>query len=111
MNVPELQQSLIDQINFIQLTLQKIGVAHCDIKPENIVVTNSATGVRLHLIDMDDAVLFGQTRVIGTPTRNLMNFGDHMGMPADEHTDELGFQYIKNYLYINEFQDMPMIQF
>ena len=62
LNVSALACSLMAQINYIQLTLRSMGVAHCDIKPDNMIVTDSAQGVRLHLIDMDDAVLFGQVR-------------------------------------------------
>lgn len=33
MNSPSMIKSVLDQINFIQITLRDMGVAHCDIKP------------------------------------------------------------------------------
>ncbi len=62
MNVPELAYSLLAQANYIQITLRAMAVAHCDIKPDNLIVCNTADGVRLFLIDMDQAVAFGGIR-------------------------------------------------
>jgi serine/threonine protein kinase len=88
------------QINYIQLTLRSMGVAHCDIKPDNIIVTNSQEGVKLHLIDMDDAVLFGQRREIGTYFVNMLGYYDNLGETTSENTDDLGFYFVKNFILL-----------
>jgi serine/threonine protein kinase len=100
MNVPELAYSLLAQANFIQLTLRSLGVAHCDIKPDNLIVCNAAEGVRLFLIDMDDAIGFGGAREVGTFESNMSRDLCDLGDPVTENTDDLGFHFVKNFIFI-----------
>lgn len=80
-----------------------MGLAHCDIKPENMIVVNTPKGLRVLLIDLDDVVAFGEVRGMGTPERNTVDYYNDIECLTDEHTDELGFLFVKNYIFINDF--------
>jgi serine/threonine protein kinase len=100
MNVEAVVPHLLIQINRIQILLKKLKIAHCDIKPENMIVTYShEQGIQVKLIDMDYAVSFGEMRVIGTRRLNVLDHIDDFGNYATSVTDDYGFIYVKNFLY------------
>jgi len=52
--------SILKQINYIQIKLKESRIAHCDIKPDNMIITyNQNEGLRVKLIDNELAVSFG----------------------------------------------------
>lgn len=60
--------SILKQINYIQITLKQCKIAHCDIKPDNMIITyNQNEGLRVKLIDNELTVSFGSDRLVATP--------------------------------------------
>ena len=75
--------------------LKKNKIAHCDIKPTNLVYKYE----RYFLIDNDDMVGFGATRSVGTPGVNCEMQKLLVGEVADANTDHMGFKYTLNKVY------------
>ena len=64
--------SILKQINYIQVKLKLCRIAHCDIKPDNMIITyNQNEGLRVKLIDNELAVAFGSFRYVATPSINV----------------------------------------
>jgi serine/threonine protein kinase len=55
------------QLKFLQEKLKSNKIAHCDVKPANMVWSDKNG---LCLIDSDDIVEFGSIRQVGTPGIN-----------------------------------------
>ena len=75
--------------------LKKNNIAHCDIKPSNIVYKYE----RYFLIDNDDMVSFGAKRKVGTPGVNCEMYKLFGGEITDANTDYMGFKYTLNKVY------------
>jgi serine/threonine protein kinase len=61
-------ESILKQLNYIQIILKQCRIAHCDIKPDNLIITyNHDEGLRVKLIDNELAVSFGLCRLVATP--------------------------------------------
>jgi serine/threonine protein kinase len=71
----------------MRMILKKNRIAHCDIKPANIVLLKG----RLFLIDNDEVTKFGERRNIGTLEYNWTKFGLYSREIVDEKTDDMGF--------------------
>lgn len=61
-------ESILNQLNYIQIILKQCQIAHCDIKPDNLIITyNQDEGLRVKLIDNELAVSYGSCRLVATP--------------------------------------------
>ncbi len=92
----------------MQMLLRRERIAHCDIKAENLVLTYSKeTGVKLCLIDVDQAVSFGQIREVGTQYLNVLPWEDwDLGKPTNEETDDIGFLLVKNFIFVGAYSEI-----
>ena len=80
-----------DQLTKIRKVLRENELAHCDIKPENVVLR----GHKLLLIDNDHVSEFGWIpRPCGHIGYNCA--GDPANEEVTEHTDDMGFDRMIN---------------
>lgn len=82
----EKKDKFIDQLEEMQDILRNNGLAHCDIKPQNIIIDRDGN---LKLIDNDDVKNFGDMREVCTRGIN----GNGQRERCGPETDEMGFDY------------------
>lgn len=87
------KQRALTSLNELQSRLRNAGLAHTDVKPENVVIDGNG---RALLIDCDFMTRFGRPRQVCTPGVN----GHHgaAGCPCDEQTDQMGFDAVRSAL-------------
>ena len=87
--------SIIAELKKIENILHSAGVAHCDIKPANIIIgfefQSNTLKPRLFLIDNDSLCKYGMIREVGTPKINCNLDELYKGEVTSAKTDKMGF--------------------
>jgi hypothetical protein len=86
----------LKEVDRLQKKLIDLGVAHTDIKPQNLIYTDD----QLYVIDWDHAVFFGEKRVVHTP--NMNDGTTYMNLKHDykcgRNTDSKGWDNVRTLL-------------
>lgn len=90
------KQKCLIQLSEIEEKMKKLKIAHCDVKPKNVIVDNAGN---IKLIDWDEAKNFGEIRDCYTPGINDTTTLRENGIAiCNKHTDERGFKAVKETL-------------
>ena len=94
-------EKLLGKLRKLQIKLIFLGMAHSDVKPENIAVKFlgmdlETCKMKLFLIDWDHAVPFGKQRKCATKPLNITE-GVNDGI-CDHKTDQQGFDLTFDFL-------------